>query len=269
MFAPASLGSPRITITTRIERAEVELPAADGALLCVQRAARGHVVERLRRGERLAPRVLHAGAGAVQACVLPTQAGPLSGDHDRVRIVVGADATLVVRSITATLALPGEARTRLDLEIDVGPEARLVLEEPLLIVAAGADVERSTRVTLAGGAVAALRDIVVLGRTGEPGGRLVSTLRISDEDGVVLHDALRLEPASSCQDAHVALAPGDRVAGTLCLLGADADDEPRYALARGGALRRATACGLAELEAELAQPWARWARCAAPGAGAF
>ena len=269
MFAPASLGSPRITITTRIEQAEVELPAADGALLCVQRAARGHVVERLRRGERLAPRVLHAGAGAVQACVLPTQAGPLSGDHDRVRIVVGADATLVVRSITATLALPGEARTRLDLEIDVGPEARLVLEEPLLIVAAGADVERSTRVTLAGGAVAALRDIVVLGRTGEPGGRLVSTLRISDEDGVVLHDALRLEPASSCQDAHVALAPGDRAAGTLCLLGADADDEPRYALARGGALRRATACGLAELEAELAQPWARWARCVAPGAGAF
>ena len=245
------------------------MAAHDGALLCVQRTARGHVVERLRRGERLAPRVLHAGAGAVQACVLPTQAGPLSGDHDRVRIVVGAHATLVVRSITATLALPGEARTRLDLEIDVGPRARLVLEEPLLIVAAGADVERSTTVTLAGGAVAALRDIVVLGRTGEPGGRLVSTLRVSDDDGVVLHDALRLEPATSCQDAHVALAPGDRVAGTLCLLGDDAHGEPHYALASGGALRRAAAPGLAELEAELAKPWARWAHAVAPRAAIF
>lgn len=269
MLGPASLGSPRITITTRIERAEEEeLSAGDGALLCVQRTARGHVVERLRRGERLAPRVLDAGADVVQACVLPTQAGPLSGDHDRVRIVVGAHATLVVRSIAATLALPGEARTRLDLEIDVGPGARLVLEDPVLIVAAGADVERSTTVTLATGAVAALRDIVVLGRAGEPGGRLVSTLRVSDHDGDVLHDALRLDPATSCQDAHVSLPPGDRVAGTLCLLGVDPPGEPGYALARGGALRRAGARGLAELEGELAEPWARWAQLVAPGTAA-
>ena len=197
--------------------------------------------------------------------MLPTQAGPLSGDHDRVRIVVGADATLVVRPIAATLALPGTARTRLDLEIDVGPGGRLVLEDPPLIVATGADVERSTTVTLAAGAVAALRETVVLGRAGEPGGRLVSTLRVTDDDGVVLHDPLCLDPATSRQDAHVALAPGHRVAATLCLLGADAHDEPRLALARAGALRRASARGLAELEAELAAPWARWAQLAAPG----
>lgn len=268
MFGPASLRSPRTIITTRIERVE-ESPVGDGALLCVQRTARGHVVQRLRRGERLAPRVLDAGRGAVQACVLPTQAGPLSGDHDRVRIVVGAHATLVVRPIAATLALPGAARTRLELEIDVGPGARLVLEDPPLIVAAGADVERSTTVTLAAGAIAALRDTVVLGRAGEAGGRLVSTLRVTDDEGVVLHDALRLEPASWRHDAHVALAPGDRVAGTLCLLGADAHDEPRYALARGGALRRAAARGLAELEAQLAEPWARWAHAVAPGTAAI
>ncbi len=199
----------------------------------------------------------------MQACVLPTQAGPLSGDHDRVRIVVGADATLVVRPITATLALPGAARTHLDLDIAVGPRARLVLEDPPLIVAAAADVERSTTVTLAAGAVVALRETVVLGRAAEPGGRLVSTLRVTDDDGPVLHDALCLDPATSRQDAHVALAPGHRVAGTLCLLGADAPDEPQLALARAGALRRAAARGLAELEAELAQPWARWAQAVA------
>ena len=240
-------------------------PAGGGALLCVQRTARGNVVERLRRGERLAPRVLDAGPGAVHACLLPTQAGPLSGDHDRARIVVGADATLVVVTITATLALPGPARTRLELDVEVGPRARLVLEDPPLIVAGGADVERSTTVTLAAGAVAVLRDTVVLGRSGEAGGRLVSTLRVSDDDGVVLHDALCLDPATTGRDAHVALAPGHRAAGTIYLLGSDAHADPRLALARAGALRRASALGLAELEAELAGPWAECAQGVANG----
>ncbi|HEX8157163.1 MAG TPA: urease accessory protein UreD [Solirubrobacteraceae bacterium] len=237
--------------------------AGTQALLCVQRTAGGHVVGRLRRGERLAPRVLDLGSRAVQACVLPTQAGPLSGDHDRVRIVVGAHATLVVRPIAATLALPGAARTRLELDIDVGPGARLVLEDPPLVVAAGADVERSTTLTLAAGAVAALRETLVLGRAGEPDGRLVSTLRVTDDASVLLHDALLLDPATSLKDAHVALPAGHRVAGTLYLLGTDVQDEPRFALARAGALRRATASGLAELETELAQPWSRWAQAAA------
>jgi len=215
-------------------------------------------VDGLRRGERLAPRVLSVGAGGVHACVLPTQAGPLAGDHDRLKIVVGAGATLVVRPVTATVALPGAARTRLDLEMDVSRGGRLVLEEAPLIVAAGADVSRSIAVTLAAGAIAALRDTVVLGRSGEPGGRLVSTLRVTDDTGVVLHDAMRLDPATSRQDAHVALAPGHRVAGTLCLLGIEEPAEAQFALARAGALRRASATDLAELDGELVEPWARW-----------
>jgi urease accessory protein len=266
---------PTGTITTCIDVGAVGAttstrPRSAGAqaLLCVGRTEGGHVVERLRRGERLAPRVLELGRGAVQACVLPTQAGPLAGDHDRVRIVIGAQATLVVRPIAATLALPGAARTRLELEIEVGAGARLVLEDSPLIVATGADVERTTTVTLAAGAVVALRESVVLGRAGEPGGRLASTLRVTDDGGVVLHDALFLDPATSHQDAHVALPAGHRVAATLYLLGIGARDEPQLALARAGALRRATATGLAELETELAQPWSRWAQAVAPGVAA-
>lgn len=254
--------------TTRVERR--------AALLAVERRGAGHAVARLQRGDRLAPRILDGDSAAVRACVLPTQAGPLSGDHDRLRIHVGAGATLVVRPVAATIAMPGEERIRLDLNIEVGRRGRLVLEEAPLIVAAGADVERSTTVTLAVGAVAVLRDAVVLGRAGEPGGRLVSVLRVCDEAGVVLHDELRLDSATPLRDVHVALAPGDRVTGTLCLLGPVeldeprsavalvAADEPRFALARAGVLRRAAAAGLAELEAKLAEPWARWARAVAP-----
>ncbi|MGI8730619.1 MAG: urease accessory protein UreD, partial [Solirubrobacteraceae bacterium] len=212
----------------------------------------------LRRGARLTPRVLQVDADAVRACVLPTQAGPLAGDHDRLRIVVGAGATLVVTPVAATLALPGAARTRLELEIEVGADARLVLEDAPLIVCAGADVERLTTLTLCGGAVAALRDTVVLGRDEEDGGRLLSTLRAVDEEGVLLHDALALDPATSARDAHVALAPGHRATATLCLLGAVTDIDPRHALARGGGLWRASAAGVAQLDAQLAEPWACW-----------
>ncbi|MDX6705658.1 MAG: urease accessory protein [Solirubrobacteraceae bacterium] len=265
-MAPASTITTCIDVRALTATTSTPPPSAGvQALLSVRRTEDGHVVERLRRGARLAPRVLELGHGAVQACVLPTQAGPLAGDHDRVRIVVGSRATLVVRPIAATLALPGAARTRLELEIEVGPGARLVLEDPPLIVATGADVERTTTVTLAAGAVAALRESAVLGRAGEPGGRLVSTLRVTDDGGVVLHDALILDPATSHRDAHVALPAGHRVAATLYLLGIRAKDEPQFALARVGALRRASATGLAELETELAQPWSRWAQAVAPG----
>ncbi|MFP5361906.1 MAG: urease accessory protein UreD [Thermoleophilia bacterium] len=217
----------------------------------------------MRRGERLAPRVLDVGRGAVHACVLPTQAGPLAGDHDRLRIVVGAGATLVVRPVAATVALPGPRRTRLELDVCVGRDGRLVLEEAPLIVAAGADVERSVRVELAPGAVAALRDVVILGRCNEARGRLAGILRVDDEAGVVLHDALLLDPATARQDARVALAPGHRAAATLCLLGAETADDLPFRMARGGALRRATAPDLAQLESELAEPWERWSRTVA------
>lgn len=204
--------------------------------------------------------MLEVGSDAVHACVLPTQAGPLAGDHDRVRIVIGPGATLVVRPVAATVALPGAGRTWLDLEVEVGRGGRLVLEEAPLIVATGTYVERTATIELAAGAVAALRETVILGRTGELGGRLVSKVRITDDTGPVLHDALHLEPATARQDNHVALAPGHRVVGTLCLLGIDSPGDVRFALARGGALRRFTAAGLAELEAELTRPWTHWMR---------
>lgn len=202
--------------------------------------------------------MLDVGQGAVHACVIPTQAGPLAGDHDRLRIVVGARATLVLRPVAATVALPGPGRTKLDLDVCVGRDGRLVLEEAPLIVAAGADVQRTARVELAAGAVAALRDVVILGRCNEPRGRLAGTLRVSDDAGVVLHDALRLDPATAHEDARVAIAPGHRVVGTLCLLGDERADDPRFKIARGGALRRAAAPDLAQLESRLAEPWKRW-----------
>ena len=236
------------------------------ALLCVERHAGGHAVTELRRGTRLAPRVLSRDSHAVRACLLATQAGPLAGDHDRAAIVVGAGATLVVTSVGAAHVLPGRAPTLLELDIDLGAGSRIVFEDAPLILAREADVTRSTTVRLAAGAVAALRDVVVLGNEGHgaAGVRLASTLRVTDPAGALLHDELRIAPRSARDDARVALAPGHRVVGTLCLFGVDpADSDPAtLRLARDGTLRRATAPGLAAVHAELAGPWSQWSALA-------
>ena len=198
----------------------------------------------LRRGARLAPRVIGPG----RVAIVPTQAGPLDGDHDVVRLHVGAGATLVTVPIAATLALPG--RSRLELHATVEAGGRLLLDEPPLIVAEGADVVRRVRLELAEDAIAAARDVVVLGRSGEGPGRLDGELRATLAGRPLLHDAVRIRGG----DEHVALAPGHRVLGTLALLGIR--EEP--GLAGPGALRRASGPDLPCVEAELERAWARW-----------
>jgi urease accessory protein len=170
-------------------------------------------VREMRAGARISPRVLGRG----RLTFVRSQAGPLAGDRDRVELVVGAD--LVVEPVAATVALPGAARTVLELEIEVADGVRLDFEDAPLVVAEGADVARSTVIRLGAGATAVVRDVVVLGRAGEAPGRLESVLRARNAEGVILHDALRVEPATWARDAYAALAPGHRAIGTVCELG--------------------------------------------------
>jgi urease accessory protein len=205
----------------------------------------------------------------VRAALVPTQAGPLAGDEDRVRIVVGAGATLIVEPVAATLALPGAAGIVLSLDVTVEAGGRFVLDEAPLIVAAGAHVTRRCTVTLQGpGAVAVLRETVVLGRDGEPPGTLDSELRATLDGRALLHDGLRVGAASPQADAHVALAPSHRVLGTICLLGARPQGGEPYALAGPGALRRATGPSLAVVDRALEATWRAWSAGALSAAGA-
>ena len=131
----------------------------------------------------------------------------------------------------------------LELDITVGDGAHLELEDAPLVVAEGADVVRTTTIRLGDGATAVVRDLVVLGRAGEGRGRLESLLRIEGPEGVILHDALRIEPGAD--DAYVALAPGHRAVGTLVATRGEA--EPHEALHAGGFLRRVSAASAADV----------------------
>jgi urease accessory protein len=210
-------------------------------------AVDGGGVRELRRGPRVTPRVLGPG----RAALVPLQAGPLAGDHDAVRLHVGAGATLSVEPVAATVAYPGAARTRLDLDVVVEDGGRLILEDAPLIVAEGADVVRTTTIALGDGAVAAVKDVVVLGRAGEGPGRLHATLRATGPDGPILHDAFRVDPDTWAADAHVALAPGHRAIATVCLLGVPGN------LEGPGSLWRGSAASAADAEAAVAGAWAR------------
>jgi len=231
-------------------------------VLSIERAGAGHAITELGRGARIVPRVTRRAAAAVHASFLPTQAGPLSGDHDIVRITVGPGAALVVEPVVAILALPGPERTVLEMDITVQAGGRLVLDEGPLVVCAGADVHRRTTLDLEPGAVAALRDIVVLGREGECPGAVDSSLRAMLGSIPLLQDALRLSVRSPREHQHVALAPGHRVVTTVCLLGrrpSEGAADPEVLNLHGpGALRRGTGASLAAVEAATAGVWRAW-----------
>ena len=80
---------------------------------------------------------------------------------------------------------------------------------------------------------------MILGRAGEGPGRLDSLLRC---DGI-LHDALRVEPATWHEDAYVVLAPGHKALATYARLGVPGN------LHGDGHLERVSAPSAADVEA--------------------
>ena len=245
---------------------------------------------------RLAPRILARGA-VVRAAFVPTQAGPLAGDRDSARIVVGAGATLVLEPVAATLALPGAARTVLRLDVTVRERGRLVLDEGPLIVAAGAEVERRCVIELETGAVAALRETIVLGRDGEAPGTLDATLRATLAGRPLLHDGLRFEAAGRRRPRRARPRPSraeQRVPAGDAPAGAEPDAAPAKGpegtrdrsrardieppplagprkasraraaeplqLAGPGALLRVTATTAAQADARIAPTWHAWSQ---------
>jgi urease accessory protein len=158
--------STRIAVTAGEPRAHVEL--AVGAL---------------------APRLISR--DAVRAHVAVSAAGMvlLGGDHVRVDIDVGPECTLEIEDVGGTVAYCG-ARASWILDVRVGAKATLLWQGLPFVVTDGADVERRTSLTLDTGARAVIRETLVLGRYGERGGRVNSTLAVVDSDGPVLLERL-------------------------------------------------------------------------------
>lgn len=170
-----------------------------------------------------APLVLRPTRDAVY--LVAAAGGPVGGDLLDLRIEVRAGAALRLRSVAASVALPGPDGGESVLTVTATVAKGGVLEhlpEPV-VVADGARHTTDIKVDLAAGAALVLRDEIILGRHGERGGACRTRLRV-DYDGRPL---LRHDVAVDGTD-EVSLGPavlaGRRAYGTLLSAGEFAAD---------------------------------------------
>lgn len=141
----------------------------------------------------------------------------LGGDEVVLDVAVGPGARLELSDIAGTVAYHGRGRAASwHTQIRLADGARLTYAGEPLVVSAGADVTRTLSVDLAPGASARLRETLVLGRTGEVGGRLDATTLIRRGGEEICRERLLLDPAA--RDLPGVLA-GLRVVDSLLRLG--------------------------------------------------
>lgn len=212
----------------------------------------------LRAGD-LSPHLLDVDGRGARVALVARRALLLAGDHVRIDVVVGPGAWLELVETSGTVAYDaGGVESSWAVRARLGPDARLVWEGLPFVVATGANVRRHTDVVMARGAVVALREVIVVGRTGEAGGRITAASTIELDDAPLLAEELALGHAES---SAVTLG-ASRVLDTVTVAGArpaaHRDGGPlRLDLAGPGAMSRAVAAhthgtGLDEV-------WRAWA----------
>ncbi|MFC0528499.1 urease accessory protein UreD [Phytohabitans kaempferiae] len=189
--------------------------------------------------------------GEVEVHLVGGAAGPLGGDRLRIEVTVAAGAHLCVRTVAASLALPGRdgAQSTLDVHATVAAGGSLRwLPEPL-IAARGCDHVSRSLVDLEGDASLTWREEVVCGRHDEEPGdaRLESTVR---HDGrTLMRQDLAVGPRAAGW-AGPAVLGGGRATGTLLMVDPLWTEKPPEAAVLGpGAARMPLAGGPAALAA--------------------
>jgi urease accessory protein len=104
-----------------------------------------------------------------------TAAGPLAGDDLALSLVLRPGARATLRAAGASVAQGGGGGRTLVIRAELGEGADLIAEPGALVACAGSRVEVRVEVVLGRGAAVDWRELIVLGRTGEPVGQ--ATLR--------------------------------------------------------------------------------------------
>jgi urease accessory protein len=216
--APSAPPAPPGPAATRVTRVAVERPTGFGAPVRV-RTSDGLLAARL---------IARDGAHA-EVALVAGGAMLLGGDRVSVRVQVDPGCTLTLTDVGGTVAYDGAGQEcRWDAEVSLGPGARLAWAGLPFVVAGGADVRRTTTARLGAGARLTLRETVVLGRSGERGGRIVLRTDIADDVGPIL-----VEELTAAGDHPVPGVLGDHpVLDTLTDVRGGLDGSPDGELAR-------------------------------------
>lgn len=173
---------------------------------------------RLPRLRSQAPLVLRPTRDAVY--LVSAGGGPVGGDELELRIEVRAGAALRIRTVAASVALPGVDGAESVLAVRASVAYGGVLEylpEPM-VVADGSRHTTDIQSDLASGAALVLRDEVILGRHGERGGACRTRLRC-DYDGrpLLRHDVV--VDGTDVVSLGPAVLAGHRAYGTMLRAG--------------------------------------------------
>ncbi|MEY9877521.1 urease accessory protein [Streptacidiphilus sp. MAP12-33] len=154
---------------------------------------------------------------AAHVVLVGAMAGPLGGDRLRIVVDLEPGARLLVTSAAATLSLPGRepAPAHYDLDLTVGPDAELTWTPEPVVACTGSDLRLRTCLRLAPTARLLWREEQILGRHGEPPGRLASRLTLRRDGRLLLDQATDVgEGAPAGWDGPAVLA-GHRALGQL------------------------------------------------------
>lgn len=188
------------------------------------RREHGRLRTHLRTG-LLRPQLLHGPPDRCRVGLLATTALLLGGDAVRLEVDVGPGVTLELTDIAGTVAYDGRDRAASwSVHLSVADGGRLRWSGEPFVVADGADVARDLSLELATGAQALLRETVVLGRSGQVGGRLHNRTTVRSEGRPVLVEDTLLDPATHRRLPGML---GDlRVIDTLLAVGLDPPSGP-------------------------------------------
>jgi urease accessory protein len=185
--------------------------------------------------------LLTADERRARVALVPDGALLLAGDAIAIRVDVGPGAVLELVEPAGTVAYDmrgGHATWSVDVRLGQG--AALIWAGEPFVVAAGARVRRTTSVQIADGAVLAVRETLVLGRSGERPGQVWQRTTAVDAHG----EPLLVEELALDADRAPLLLGGKRVVDTVVVLGARIPDVTellgchRFDLERSGTVLR-------------------------------
>lgn len=207
-------------------------------LVAVADGRGGTVLRELRGESPLLLRQAAAEDGVATVYVVGGAAGPLAGDDLRLTVEVGPGAAVRVRTVAASVALPGRpgAVSRMRVEAVVGAAGTLHWLPEQLVAAAGCDHVAESRVELAEGARLTWREELVCGRYGESAGNAVLATSVDYAGRPLLRQSLAVGPAAPGW-AGPAVLGGATTTGSLLVVGPDRRPGPAEVDAVGGAAR--------------------------------
>lgn len=174
----------------------------------------------------LRPMLLSSDADFARISLVPDGALLLAGDRVVVDVHVGSGVRLELVEPAGTVAygMAGDSATW-DVILTLDEGATLLWAGEPFVIAAGARVRRATRVSLGAGARLALREILVLGRHGEPPGSATVTWEAHDYEGrPLLVESLDLDAEAT----RPGILGSHRVLGSVTAFGVplDSGDAP-------------------------------------------